>query len=86
MWAYGSRVNGTAYEGSDLDLFVRNPAGLDIPSLDLAALRQAFAESNLPILVDVLDWARIPESFRLEISRKGSVVVQFGKGGEDVPT
>ena len=86
VWAYGSRVNGTAHEGSDLDLVVRNPTGLDIPSPDLAALWQAFAESDLPILVDVLDWPRMPESFRLEISRAGTVVVQSGKGGKDVPT
>ena len=26
VWAYGSRVQGTCHEGSDLDLVARNPA------------------------------------------------------------
>ena len=25
VWAYGSRVNGRAHEGSDLDLVIRSP-------------------------------------------------------------
>ncbi|MFN5236631.1 MAG: nucleotidyltransferase domain-containing protein [Bacteroidota bacterium] len=25
VWAYGSRVNGDAHEGSDLDLVIRTP-------------------------------------------------------------
>jgi uncharacterized protein len=69
VWAYGSRVNGGAHEGSDLDLVVRNPAALDQPQKQLWALRDALSESNLPILVDVLDWARLPEGFRREIER-----------------
>jgi predicted nucleotidyltransferase len=75
VWAYGSRVNGTAHEGSDLDLVVRNPADLSHPQPDMSELREAFSESNLPILVDLLDWARIPESFRQEIVRGGKVVI-----------
>ena len=34
----------------------------------------AFSESNLPILVDIQDWARIPDSFREEIERTGVVI------------
>ena len=66
VWAYGSRVNHTAHETSDLDLVIRNPQQLEQP-LSLHKLRDALADSNLPILVDVLDWARIPEDFRREI-------------------
>jgi uncharacterized protein len=69
VWAYGSRVNGDAHDGSDLDLVVRHPDGLDQPQKQMAALRGALSESNLPMLVDVLDWARIPEDFRREIER-----------------
>ena len=77
--AFGSRVRGTAHEGSDLDLVLRNPADLSLPQPDLFPLREALSESNLPILVDLLDWARIPESFRREILRGGTVTVQAGK-------
>jgi len=70
VWAYGSRVNGAAHDGSDLDLVVRNPDALNHPQKQLWRLRQALGESNLPMLVDVLDWARIPEDFRHEIERQ----------------
>ena len=74
VWAYGSRVNGGGHEGSDLDIVVRNPAGLDQPQRKLYLLRDALDESNLPMLVDVLDWARLPEDFRQEIERRHVVV------------
>ena len=74
VWAYGSRVNGDGHDGSDLDLVVRNPAGLDQPQRKLYLLRDALSESNLPMLVDVLDWARLPEDFRREIERRHVVV------------
>jgi predicted nucleotidyltransferase len=75
VWAYGSRVNGDCHEGSDLDLVVRNPSALHEPLAALWELKEALVESNLPIRVDVVDWARIPEPFRREIER-GYVVVQ----------
>jgi uncharacterized protein len=74
VWAYGSRVNGGGHDGSDLDLVVRHPAGLHLPQKQLGALREALSESNLPILVDVLDWARLPEDFRREIERHHVIV------------
>ena len=75
VWAYGSRVTGGAFEASDLDLVTRHPADLHQPCENLLDLRDAFVESNLPIRVDVMDWARIPDAFRREIER-AHVVVQ----------
>ena len=66
VWAYGSRVTHNAHETSDLDLVIRNPRQLEQP-LHLQKLRAALADSNLPIVVDVLDWASIPDDFRREI-------------------
>ncbi|HEX3556487.1 MAG TPA: nucleotidyltransferase domain-containing protein [Thermoanaerobaculia bacterium] len=74
VWAYGSRINGRAHEGSDLDLVVRNPEDLGRPQRDLWELREAFSESEIPILVEVFDWARIPEEFRREIARAHVVI------------
>ena len=71
--AYGSRVNGQAHDGSDLDLVVRNPDRPAAPQTRLHLLRDALTESDLPILVEVLDWARLPEDMRHEI--KGQHVV-----------
>lgn len=72
--AYGSRVSGAAHEGSDLDLVARNPHNPKLSVRNLGEIRDAFSESNLPILVDILDWSRIPDSFREEIERTGVVV------------
>ena len=77
VWAYGSRVTGTGHNTSDLDLVLRNPARLDEETGNLGALTDAFSEGNLPIRVDLTDWARIPEHVRQEIART-HVVVQPG--------
>ncbi len=74
VWAYGSRVTGGAHAGSDLDLVLRCPGDLDKPHPGLLKLKEAFSESNLPILVDVLDWANIPETFRAEIEAAHELV------------
>jgi len=79
VWAYGSRATGAGHEASDLDLVIRNTAALTEETPGLFDLKEAFIESDLPIRVDVMDWARIPESFHREIKR-AHVVVQ-GKGG-----
>ncbi|MDZ4202824.1 MAG: nucleotidyltransferase domain-containing protein [Gallionella sp.] len=77
VWAYGSRVSGGSHDASDLDLVLRNPRNLQEEAPLLADLKEAFIESNLPIRVDVMDWARIPASFHQEIER-AHVVVQSG--------
>lgn len=74
VWAYGSRVSGKAHDMSDLDLVVRNPQDLKQRFAHLIALRGAFRDSNLPISVDVMDWARIPQYFRDEIMKGYEVV------------
>ena len=60
--AFGSRVQGNAKPFSDLDLVVMGNTPLDFRQL--AALKDAFAESNLPFRVDVIDWASTSETFR----------------------
>ncbi len=81
VWAYGSRVNGNAYDGSDLDLVLRTPDLAALPAGVLSRFREALTESNLPIFVDVHDWATLPESFhprilaRYEVLRPGVALV-----------
>ena len=74
VWAYGSRVNGDYYEASDLDLVVRQPEDLSRQQINLDEVIDAFSESNLPIIVQLVDWARIPESFHDEIMAKYAVI------------
>lgn len=75
VWAYGSRVNGDHYDASDLDLVVRQPDDLARSQPGLDQVAAAFSDSDLPILVQIVDWARIPEAFREEI-KAGYVVLQ----------
>lgn len=69
VWVYGSRVNGTSHEGSDLDLVLRAPGLRPIPSDEIRALREAFRESNIPVIIEARDWSRLPASFHQEIER-----------------
>lgn len=67
VWAYGSRVKGTAHDGSDLDLVIMGKDGKMIPIDILVELKEKISESNIPILVELFDWARLPESFHQNI-------------------
>lgn len=70
VWAYGSRVDGTSHEMSDLDIVVRHPDNLnESQSLKISELKEVLSNSNLPLIVDVHDWARLPESFRENIKK-----------------
>jgi len=70
--AFGSRVTGKAKSYSDLDIVLHGPTRLSL--VRLAALREAFAESELSIRVDVIDWHAILESFRKVISAKSEIL------------
>ena len=69
VWAYGSRVNGQSHDGSDLDLVLRGPGLKRIPTSALGDFEEALRESTVPFLVEVHDWAWLPEEFHREIER-----------------
>ena len=60
--AFGSRVTGKARVYSDLDVMITGDGALDRRSIE--ALKDAFSESDLPIMVDIVDGNAISESFR----------------------
>ena len=70
VWVYGSRVNGRSHDGSDLDIVLRGPGLTRIDAVRLADLVEALRDSRLPFLVELHDWARLPESFHQEIERE----------------
>lgn len=91
VWAYGSRVSGGAHEGSDLDIVLRNPSNLKAEVPNWMDVREAIQESDLPMLVDVHDWAHLPSDFRRHIERDyveiqagtvGARQMQLAGGGE----
>jgi predicted nucleotidyltransferase len=80
VWAYGSRVDGTAHSGSDLDLVIRTNK-LNALSLDeYSKISEAIRDSNIPILVEIRDWAMLPESFHKNIEQKYEILFAKKKG------
>ena len=73
VWAFGSRVNGSAKEFSDLDLVVIGEKPLSIAVH--GNLVDDFSESDLPYKVDVIDWATTDSAFR-QIIKRNCIVVQ----------
>lgn len=69
---FGSRINGRARRFSDLDLALVCPQ--PIPWERMEAVKDAFSESDLPILVDVLDWHEISTEFQTLISQDFEVL------------
>lgn len=76
VWAFGSRVKGTAKAYSDLDLAIMSD--LPLPLASMAELRQALDDSDLTIKVDVVDWAQTSPRFR-KIIEEQKLVVQLRK-------
>ncbi len=67
LLAYGSRVNGDSHDGSDLDLVVRALSLKPVNSEDTNNFREKLQDSTIPILIQVQDWARVPENFKVNI-------------------
>lgn len=70
--AFGSRTKGTAKPFSDLDLAVISQTAL--PLSRQAEIAEAFAESDLPWKVDIVDWATTSDAFR-KIIMQHSIVL-----------
>ncbi|HOW52064.1 MAG TPA: nucleotidyltransferase domain-containing protein [bacterium] len=66
--AFGSRVNGNAKPYSDLDIALITDTPL--PIAQVAELAEAFAETDLPFRVDIVEWARIADDFKAVIAAR----------------
>lgn len=72
--AYGSRVTGVDLTPeADLDIVVVSETPISLE--DMISVEKAFAESELPFRVDIVDWAKLPESIQKAI-KKENVVIQ----------
>lgn len=74
VWAYGSRVTGVAHNGSDLDLVVRSNDLQKLPADIFMNLKEKITESNVPVIVELFDWARLPQSFHRNIEAQHEVL------------
>ncbi len=76
--AFGSRVNGRTCRYSDLDLVLKGKEKIDWRLIE--KLKNAFSASDLPIIVDVLDWQTASASFRKVIQKQYEIIQpQMGK-------
>lgn len=71
IFAYGSRLNGDAHSGSDLDLAVKN---FGDNNCSLAELKEILSQSNIPFLVDILEFKSLPASFQKEILKDYEII------------
>ena len=66
IWAYGSRVNSSSHDGSDLDLTVKDFGNSE---KDLSELKQLLSDSNIPFLIDINEFCRLPEYMQESIKK-----------------
>jgi predicted nucleotidyltransferase len=77
VWAFGSRVKGSARTTSDLDLAVFSSPE---QRHQVFALQEALEESNLPFKVDLLIWDEIPANFKINIQQQYIELVDEKQG------
>ncbi|MEA1919413.1 MAG: nucleotidyltransferase domain-containing protein [Campylobacterota bacterium] len=75
IWAYGSRVNGDAHDTSDLDLVILTKSKKKLDIDEFMSFKTALQKSNIPILIQVMDWNRIPESFHENILSNYEILI-----------
>lgn len=71
IWAYGSRLNGDAHSGSDLDLVVKD---FNSDNAYLFELKEFLSESDIPFMVDIHEYKSLPDSFQKEIEKDYEVI------------
>ena len=67
--AYGSRVTGDSHQGSDLDLAIKN-----VTISEIATLKDAIYQSNIPFLVDIHQYESLPDRFKTKIDKECVVI------------
>lgn len=64
IWAYGSRIKNDSHSGSDLDLTVKN---FHEENKSISELREMISDSDIPFLIEIQEFDKLPESFQKEI-------------------
>jgi predicted nucleotidyltransferase len=70
--AFGSRLEGKAKKFSDLDLVLVGGEKLNWRRIE--SLKDAFSSSDIPIIVDVIDWHAISDEFRAIIENNYEII------------
>ena len=67
IWVYGSRIKSDFHDGSDLDMVVKS---FNDDSKNIVELRQLLNDSNIPFLMDIAEFDKLPEYFQSEILKE----------------
>jgi predicted nucleotidyltransferase len=62
IFLFGSRAAGSAHARSDIDVGIEGPG--PVPRETLAAIGEELEEAPTLYTIEVVDFARVPESFR----------------------
>ncbi len=71
IWVYGSRLNGGAHAGSDLDLAVKN---FNSENCNIFDLKQILNNSSIPFLIDIFEFDKLPSNFQDEIKKNHAII------------
>lgn len=63
FYAYGSRVKSEAWKLSDLDLCYQE----EVPISIISQIREEFEQSNLPFIVELVNWKNMRPTFQKAI-------------------
>lgn len=69
---FGSRIEGKAKKFSDLDIALLGSEKLDWRKIEL--LKDAFSSSDIPIIVDVVDFNAISDEFKNIIENNYEII------------
>ncbi len=75
---FGSRAKGTNRKFSDIDICLKS--NQKIPDLEMETIKERCTKSNLPYLVDILDYHDINSFFQETINKTGIVFKRAKKG------
>ena len=76
VWAFGSRVDGNPRPFSDLDLAIVSDKPLSLS--ELAKLAEDFELSDLDFKVDLIDYGRLPTSWKARIEAHHETIASAG--------
>ena len=69
---FGSRIEGKAKKFSDLDLALVGKEKLDWRKIE--SLKDAFSSSDIPIIIDVIDFNAISDEFKTIIENNYEII------------
>jgi uncharacterized protein len=71
IYLFGSRARGTNLSGADIDVALDNH--LEIPLSQLFKIQQAIEDSDVPLMVDVVDLHSVSDEFKNQVLKEGII-------------